>query len=91
MAIKAKPCHPKVIKFGRSVKKGRRDRKEKKGKKEGRRKKSISSQSLQWQRLKEPSEMVSRKETKRREMEERERKEKRGANTCWNVKPMAAV
>lgn len=43
MVIKVKFCYFKVIKFGRSVKKGRRDRKEKKGKKEGRRKKLISS------------------------------------------------
>lgn len=38
MAIKAKPCHPKVIKFGRSVKKGRRDSKEEKWQKRGKKK-----------------------------------------------------
>ena len=77
MAIKSKPCYPKVIKFGRSGKRERRPQRRKKFLKRGtRRKKSISSQTLQWQDYKRASEIVSRKR-------EREREEKM---SCENKK-----
>lgn len=87
MAIKSKPCYPKVIKFGRSGKRERRPQRRKKFLKRGtRRKKSISSQTLQWQDYKRASEIVSRKREREREekMSCENKKKRKDIAGAWN-------
>lgn len=80
MAIKAKPCDPKVIKFGRSGKKRREETtKKKKNKTEGRKeRKEINKQPIcSMAGLKKSIRNGEQeKERERRETEQREQKER---------------
>lgn len=93
-AIKAKPCDPKVIKFGRSGKKGREETtKKKKSKTKGRKeRKEINKQPISSMAGLKKS-IRNGEQEKEREREEKQSREskKKGTNTCWSMKQQGSL
>lgn len=92
ISLRTKPHYPHVIKFGRSVKKGRKDTVKKQiGKKERKERDFLSSQ---WQRLREASEMVKRRKiekARRNGVEKAKNKNKKGKNPHGKLKEVGSI